>query len=79
MKTSNDVEKITVSFTDGTEKVIQKGFVCSEIEKDSTEHEKNYYFLFANISGRELRSIFEAVILCAFKLGFINDDEAEDE
>lgn len=70
---SNEVERITISFSDGTEKVIQKGFICSKTDKKLSDDEEIYSFLFANISAKELGDIFESVILCAYELGLIKD------
>lgn len=64
-----DVEKFTVHYTNGTEKVIEKGFFC-KIETVNGEETLN--FIMAHCSGKDLATIIYGCAQLGVELGYFD-------
>lgn len=70
-----DIENFTVNYTDGTQKVIDKGFFC-EIKEG--EEESTLSFLMAHCSGKDIATIVYGCVELGYKMGlFGGQSEAE--
>jgi hypothetical protein len=78
MSKEKDVDKITMHYTDGTTKEIDKGFIAgvTDGEEPGTE---NITFTMIHIAGSDLKDIVASIVELGFKLGYFNDDDNESE
>lgn len=65
-----DVDNFIVNYSDGTQRVIEKGFFC---EITPGEEESTLSFIMAHCAGRDLETIVLGCIELAYKLGFLSD------
>lgn len=75
-KSEKTIDKITLHYDDGTERTVNKGFICGfvtdEIEGTTTS---NMYMV--NVSGAELETVVLLVLELGMKLGMFNETEAD--
>ena len=69
-----DIEKITLRFTDGTERHITKGFICG-FTTDEIEGKIVSNMYMVNVSGAELKTVVLLVLELADKLNLFNETE----
>ncbi|NCC06741.1 MAG: hypothetical protein EOM30_01545 [Clostridia bacterium] len=71
------IEKITLQFSDGTTKTVEKGFICgfTENEIDGTIQSDMHLI---NVSGKELETVVLLVLELAEKLNLFNTAEDKD-
>lgn len=65
-----DVDNFIVNYSDGTQRVIEKGFFC---EITPGNKESTLSFIMAHCSGRDLETIVLGCIELAYKLGLLSD------
>lgn len=69
LKKNPDVEKFTVHYSDGTEKIIEKGFFCEIIKKKDVN---TLDFIMAHCAGEDLRLIVCGCTQLGIELGFFD-------
>ncbi|MEA5084372.1 MAG: hypothetical protein VB018_09480 [Lachnospiraceae bacterium] len=74
MEDDKNVAKITLTYEDGTDKVIDKGFVA---QFNGEGDQLTMTFDMAGIKGEDLRLIVVGVMQLGMKLGFFGEDEKE--
>ena len=78
-KSEKSIDKITLHFDDGTERTVNKGFICGFV-KDEIEGTATANMHMVNVSGAELETVVLVVLELGMKLGMFNDKEdAENE
>lgn len=69
-----DVKNFVVNYTDGSQRIIEKGFFC-EINKGPEAADLT--FIMADCAGRDIEMIVKGCIELGFKLGILNGGEKE--
>lgn len=71
-----DIENFVVNYTDGTQRVIDKGFFCEINEGEET----TLSFLMAQCSGKDIATIVYGCVELGYKMGlFRGQDNNEDD
>lgn len=65
-----DIENFIVNYSDGTQKVVDKGFFCEITEEDEEAHLE---FFMAHCSGRDLETIILGCVHLGAKLGMFEN------
>lgn len=75
--TDSDVEvrNFIVNYSDGSQKIIEKGFFCEMEEMGETDGECNLTFIMVDVSGKELYSIVFGCIQLATQMGWLDKSE----
>lgn len=71
------IKKITLHFDDGSERTINKGFICGFVQ-DEIEGTVQSNMHLVNVSGSELETVVLLVLELASKLGMFNGEEDAD-
>ena len=72
MNKEREVDKITLHYDDGTEKTVEKGFICNMKEENG---EAVLEFTMCHVPGREIKLIIEGCLQLGFKLGMFKEEE----
>lgn len=72
-----DIENFVVNYTDGTQRVIDKGFFC---EINEGKEEATLSFLMAHCRGEDIATIVYGCVELGYKMGlFGGQDKNEDD
>lgn len=71
------IKKITLHFDDGSERTINKGFICGFVQ-DEIEGTVQSNMHLVNVNGSELETVVLLVLELASKLGMFNGEEDAD-
>lgn len=78
-KSEKTIEKITLHFDDGSERTVNKGFICGFVQ-DEIEGTATANMHLVNVSGAELQTVVLLVLELGSKMGMFNGlEDAEDE
>ena len=75
--TDKTIKKITLHFDDGSERTINKGFICGFVQ-DEIEGTVQSNMHLVNVNGSELETVVLLVLELASKLGMFNGEEDAD-
>lgn len=78
MANEKSVEKITLTYDDGSQREISKGFIA-DVTKNKLEGSDNITFNLVGISDSDLELIVYGVLEFAKKIGMFGDTEDADD
>ena len=74
-----EIKKITLHFDDGSERTVNKGFICGFVQ-DEIEGTATANMHLVNVSGEELQTVVLLVLELGAKMGMFDGlEDAEDE
>lgn len=78
MDNEKAVTKITLTYDDGSQREISKGFIAG-VTRNELEGTDNITFNFVGISGSDVESIVYGVLEFAKRIGMFGDSEDTDD
>lgn len=72
MSKEREVDKITIHYDDGEEKIIEKGFFCNMKEENG---QMVLEFTMCHVAGIELEAIVQGCVELGFKLGMFGEEK----
>lgn len=76
MSKDREVDKITIHYADGEEKIVEKGFFCNMKEENG---EMVLEFTMCHVAGRELKYIVLGCVELGVKLGMFGEEMKEED
>lgn len=74
MSKDREVDKITIHYDDGEDKIIEKGFFCNMKEENG---QMVLEFTMCHVAGIELEAIVQGCVELGFKLGMFGEEKRE--
>ena len=75
MSKEREVDKITIHYDDGEEKIVEKGFFCNMKEENG---QMVLEFTMCHVAGIELEAIVQGCVELGFKLGMFGEEMREE-
>lgn len=76
MSKEREVDKITIHYDDGEEKIVEKGFFCNMKEENG---QMVLEFTMCHVAGIELEAIVQGFVELGFKLGMFGEEKREED
>lgn len=77
MSKEREVDKITIHYDDGEEKIVEKGFFCNMKEENG---QMVLEFIMCHVGGGiELEAIVQGCVELGFKLGMFGEEKREED